>query len=147
MPVDDPHVPLKHRRDATGRAYARWKEHGGIGGWEEFQRQRGDERPPLLAEEATPEQKQAAFRRDNDSADLSAEERALLEVGVAPTLTPARLARRAVPFVGFFLVGTGVVARWLGASWPVVVALLVVGFVAVIASILVGAPRKRPKRR
>jgi hypothetical protein len=153
---DDPQVPLAHRHDAEGRRYARWKERGGIGGWNDYQRWKSSQRALLEpASEATPEQRAAAFRRDNAWGDLSDEERAMLEVGVAPRLTGARLLRRGAFIVAGTLVWGTFPARVMGASWSFVLGMLVSGALVGVAAVVMAVrsgdwktrPSKRPKKR
>lgn len=106
---DDEETPLQHRHDAEGAQFRRWREHHPGGSWERFERDR--RQPSASSEPLSPEAAQRAFRRDHDTGDLDAEERAQLAIGIAPALTPWRILVRFGGVLGMVLMLT---SMWIG---------------------------------
>ncbi len=144
---DDLATPIEHRFDAEGSRFAEWREKHPGGTWEGYQREkqrRGSLSDFAPREAPSPEAQQRGFRREHDTGDLDAEERALLEVGIAPRLTPRRVLQRFGGITGIFLL---VFALLIGVTSSVAVAspFGLVGLGLVLYDLF--RPRPKPTKR
>lgn len=90
--------PELRRREAN--AYRKWRRDYPRSSEAEFRR--------WFRDQLTPEERAAYELAQHDDGSLTDEERAQLQVGILPPLTPGRVLRKSAPWVGMvLLVGGG----------------------------------------